>query len=144
MNNFDYELYLQEQEDYLDANKDLFVFDNPHPQGLLVADCVKRAITIATNSQYEQIALALNRHKKSTNAKTFNQSKNWINFIVQNYQAEKLTGFQRLKLGEFAKQNPNGTYIVKVRRHCVAVVNGKIHDTWNSSFKAVCQVFKIK
>jgi hypothetical protein len=144
MNEFDYAAYLQEEQEYLNSNKDLFVFNNPHPQQLLVSDCVKRSITIATNSNYEDIALALNRFKKLTKTKKFNERKNWVKYILKEHKATKVVGFNNMKLGEFAKQNPNGSYVVSVRKHCVAVVNGKIHDTWNCSFKAVCQIFKIK
>ncbi len=144
MKDFDYDLYLAEEQQYLEDNKDLFVFSNPHPEGCLVGDCVKRAITIATNSNYQDVALGLNRFKRLINAKKFNERKNWIKYLLEQYKATKLNGYKNIKLGDFAKANPQGNYIIKVRKHCVAVVNGKVYDTWNSSFKAVCQVFKVK
>jgi hypothetical protein len=144
MKDFDYDLYLMEEQAYLEDNKDIFVFANPHPDGCLVGDCVKRAITIVTDIDYKDVAINLNRYKKVSKAKVFNETKNWTKYLVSEHKAIKLSGFNNMKLGDFAKANPKGRYIVKVRKHCVAVINGKVYDTWNSSFKAVCQVFKIK
>lgn len=141
---FDYELYLLEEKAYKEQNADLFQYTNPHPQGCLVGDCVKRAITIATGTDYNQVSLELNRHKKLTGAKVFNENKNWESYVTKVAKAKKVTGWANTKVGEFCKQNKTGRFILSIRKHVVAVVDGKILDTWNCSYKAIGKVYKVE
>lgn len=46
-------------------------------------------------------------------------------------------------LKRFAECNPEGIFIVLVRSHLVAVINGKIIDTWDSSDRAVEIAYRI-
>lgn len=46
-------------------------------------------------------------------------------------------------LKRFAECNPEGIFIVLVRSHLVAVINGKIIDTWDSSGRAVEIAYRI-
>ena len=43
-------------------------------------------------------------------------------------------GTTRPTVDIFAKDHPNGTYIVNVANHEVAVVDGKYYDTWDSGW----------
>lgn len=36
-------------------------------------------------------------------------------------------------IGQFAEDNPNGTYIVATGTHAVCVENGKVKDNWDST-----------
>lgn len=144
MEEFDYARYLEEEKRYINQNYDLFVFNNPHPKGCLVGDCVKRAITIATGIDYREVSLELNRYKKETGSKRFNDQNNWKKFVNKKLKLTKVTGWTWTKLGEFCKQNPKGKFIISIRKHLVAVVDGKINDTWNCSFKAINEVFKVE
>lgn len=46
-------------------------------------------------------------------------------------------GTKRPTVDSFAKDHPHGTFIVKVARHVVAVVNGKYYDTWDSGDRSL-------
>jgi len=46
-------------------------------------------------------------------------------------------GTKRPTIQQFAASHPTGTYIVKVSRHVVAVVDGKFYDTWDSGSKSM-------
>ena len=140
---FDYEEYLEQEKMYHEENPELFVYYNPHPEGKEVNDCVKRSLTKATGKDYKEIQLELNRYKKITKAKTFNERKNWVPFVEKVIKAKKLSGYLNMKIGEFCKENPKGTYIIKCRKHTVTVVDGKIYDTWNSTFKAINRVWEV-
>lgn len=141
---FDYDEYLQEQELYLSENEHIFAYYNPHPDNKHVGDCVKRALTKATGWDYHDVQLALNRYKKVTKTKVFNEAKNFVPFIEKELEGKKLPQYRNVKVGEFAKQHQSGAFVAKVRRHVVAVVDGKVYDTWNSSFKAITKVWQIK
>jgi hypothetical protein len=141
---FEYEQYLMEQESYIENNKYLFIYTNLHPNECLVGDCVKRAIAMASGIDYKEVALELNRHKKITKTKVYNENKNWESYVKTKLQGTKLPQWRNVKVGEFAKQNPKGKFIIGIRKHLTAVVNGKIYDTWNCSFKAINKVWSIK
>ena len=140
---FDYNEYLIEQEHYLQQNEHLFRYTNPHPNDKSVGDCVKRAITLCSNQPYETVALELNRYKKVTKAKNYNERGNWVPYIEKVLHWQKLNGYQNVKVCEFAKQKPYGTYLIKVRGHLTTVKNGLILDTWHCGFKAINRVWKI-
>lgn len=141
---FDYNEYLKEQDQYLIENEHLFEYVNPHPQGKLVGDCVKRAITLASNRDYKEVQLELNRYKKVTKAKKFNEDKNWVKYVERKMMWQKLSGYRNMKVGEFAKMHPKGTYLLTTRKHLTTVKDGKVLDTWNPSFKAIGRVWKVK
>lgn len=48
-----------------------------------------------------------------------------------------------VKLRDFARSNNEGIYIVLVRGHLAAVINGKIVDTWDSGGREVEIAYKI-
>ena len=44
----------------------------------------------------------------------------------------------------FATEHPIGIFIVRVRGHVFAIINGVIHDNFDSSLKRIKRVWKIK
>ena len=46
-----------------------------------------------------------------------------------------------LKVKEFIKAYPLGTYLVTVRAHAIAIINGKIIGNWNDDQKINREVF---
>jgi hypothetical protein len=140
---FNYEEYLSDQKSYLEENSHIYEFTNPHPDNKLVGDCVKRAITICSNMDYQSVQIELNRYKKVTKAKVFNENKNWVPFIEKFLNWKKIQGFQNMKVGDFAKANPKGTYFISVRKHTTTVKDGKVLDTWNCSYKAINRIWKV-
>lgn len=46
-------------------------------------------------------------------------------------------GSTRPTVEKFAKEHPNGTYIVSLSHHVVAVVDGTFYDTWDSGEKCL-------
>lgn len=46
-------------------------------------------------------------------------------------------GSKRPTVESFAKDHPKGTYYLNVANHCVAVVDGKYFDTWDSGYKSL-------
>ena len=55
---------------------------NPHPQGLRVGDCVKRACVLASGINYHDIAIMLNRYKKETGSVKFNGNDDIANLDI--------------------------------------------------------------
>lgn len=117
---------------------------NPHPQGKNVGDCVKRAITIASEINYHDIAIMLNRFKKETRTHKFNNGDNWKPFVEQVLLGEKNQGDMqhefyghRYTVSDFARYWDNCKSILRCSKHIVATKDGYFYDTWDSGFKGV-------
>lgn len=127
----------------------MYKYLNVHPEGKRVGDCVKRAITTATGFPYESISLALNRYKKKTGAKTYNEwHNNVVPFMEERLGAEKksfpaVKGMKRMDGETFCKMYSKGTYILQFAGHVAACVDGIIYDTWNPSAKCVYTAHRI-
>ena len=126
----------------------MYQFCNVHPKGLLVPDCVKRAITKTADMDYHEVQLQLNRHKKLTGAKTFNEDKNWKSFVENVLNGTKLSfpavkGMPRMNGTRFCKAYPKGRYILSMAGHLSCCIDGVIYDTWDCSEKCVYQAYKI-
>lgn len=51
-------------------------------------------------------------------------------------------GSKRPTVDSFAKDHPEGSFIVTVANHVVAVVDGKYYDTWDSGYKSLYGYFE--
>lgn len=126
----------------------MFKFYNPHPQGKFVDDCVKRAITKATGKDYLEVQRELNRYKKVTKAKEFNENKNWKPYVEKVLGGVKISfpavkGESRMNGYSFPEQYPEGTYLLRMAGHLCCCKDGVIYDTWDCRCKCVYNAWKI-
>ena len=125
----------------------MYEFRNPHPNGKLVGDCVKRAITIATGFDYREVSRELNRIKREIGCHSFNEPdvfKEYMkrhNFSKLSFPAIK--GKSRMNGERFCESYPRGRYILNMAGHLSCCVNGIIYDTWDCSKKCVYNAFKV-
>lgn len=127
----------------------MYQFLNVHPEGKFVADCVKRAITTAAEMDYHDVQLELNRHKKLTGAKTFNEDKNWKSYVAnvlngtwRSFPAKR--GQPRMNGERFCRAYPKGRYILSMAGHLSCCIDGVIYDTWDCTEKCVYGCYEIK
>lgn len=126
-----------------------FNFYNAHPEGKRVGDCVKRAITFVTKMDYHQVQLELNRYKKVTGAKVFNERKNCDSYCENVLKMKKISfpaqsGVARMNGYSFAKSFPKGRYILNMAHHWTACVDGVIYDTWDCRDKCVYTAYHLR
>lgn len=111
-----------------------FVFTNPNEKGIYTIDCVIRALSIATDSTWDEtyvdifIQGYLNKDMPSSN-------KVWGDYL-------KYKGFSRhvvpdtcpdcYTVRDFCQDFPIGTYILGTGSHVIAVKDGNYYDTWDS------------
>lgn len=125
-----------------------FVFCNPHPQGKMVADCVKRAIVVASEINYHDVAIMLNRYRATTGSKKFNNRDNWKDFVVNvlggndNGNMQYANCGQRFQVIDYAR-HVHGKAIVQCSHHIVACKKGNFYDTWNSGEKSIYKAWGI-
>ena len=127
----------------------MYQFLNVHPEGKFVGDCVKRAITTAAQMDYHEVQLELNRHKRLTGAKYFNEDKNWKSYVENVLNGTKLSfpakrGMPRMNGERFCKAYPKGRYILNMAGHLSCCVDGIIYDTWDCSEKCCYTAYEIK
>lgn len=127
----------------------MYTFYNPHPQGKLVSDCVKRAITKATGKPYHDVQLELNRYKKITGSARFNDNTNWKPYVEKVLKDEKISfpavaGKPRMNGERFCKAYPTGTYLLRMAKHLVCCIDGVLYDTWDSSECCVYNAWRIR
>ena len=127
----------------------MYKYYNAHPKGLLVGDCVKRAITVAAQMDYMDVQRELNRYKKVTGAKSFNTDynphkyvENVLHGIKLSFPAEK--GKPRMNGKRFCESHKKGRYILNMAGHWSCCVDGVIYDTWDCSEKCVYTAYKVK
>lgn len=122
-----------------------FLKYNRHPKGLNVKDCMVRSISTAFNKDYLETRRDLNKATKELGY-THYSDHDFIFDYLKDYERlifKATPGKPRLKLAEFAKDHPTGTYVVKVRHHVVAVVDGFVLDSWDSCYLTVYTAWKI-
>ena len=125
----------------------MYEFRNPHPHGKIVGDCVKRAITIATESDYREVSRELNRIKREIECKSFTEKPVYKEYMKR-HNFEKLSfpavkGRPRMNGERFCESYPEGRYILNMAGHLSCCVDGIIYDTWDCSDKCVYNAFKV-
>ena len=108
---------------------------NPNPAGRRVGDCSVRAISKALNIDWEN-AYALITSNGFAMGDMPSSDSVWGSVLRQN-------GFYRKAIPNtcpdcytaenFAKDHPNGTYVLGFGGHVATIVNGNLYDSWNSS-----------
>jgi len=119
-----------------------YQYTNPHPKGIKTReDCVIRAISIATGKDwltvYDELAelgkeLLAPQNDKVTSGAYLDKIGKRINVIVD---GKRLTGKDLTAR--------SGTYVMSQAHHLVAIKNGKVRDTWDSSNRSGYIVWKI-
>lgn len=113
---------------------DSYVHYNANPSNNLVGDCTVRAISAVLDQDWEQtyVDLCLKgflmRDMPSANR------------VWGSYLRDK--GFRRdilpdecpdcYTVRDFCEDHPTGKYILAIQGHVVAVLDGKLYDSWNS------------
>lgn len=120
----------------------MYKYYNPHPKGLSVDDCVKRAIVAVTGRDYAVVQRELNEYKKVTGAKSFNSIKN-LRYVEDILKAKKIPLNKQLTAKEFCQSYPDGRYILDMDEHWSACVDGCLYDTWDCGNKKLNFAYEI-
>ena len=113
----------------------MYSYYNPHPSKNRIGDCVIRALTKVLNKSWHEVYVDLcilgyvicdwGSSNSIWNAYLISQG--FTRDIVSSDCPECYT------IEDFCNEHPQGTYVIGTGTHCVAVVNGCVFDTWNSS-----------
>lgn len=108
---------------------------NPNPRGAKVGDCVVRAISKAIGESWDDVYTGLTfqgfalKDMPSANYVwgEYLKSKGFRRHVIPNNCPQCVT------VGQFAKENNSGVFILGTGTHVVTVVDGVVYDTWDSS-----------
>ena len=122
----------------------MYSYYNANPYKIRVGDCVIRAISKALNQPWEDtyIDLTIQGYLMgdllSSNAVwgAYLKSKGFTRDIVSYDCPECYT------IEDFCNEHPKGTYIIGTGTHAVAVEDGCVFDTWNSSGEVPIYFYK--
>lgn len=111
----------------------MFVKYNANPCGKTTGDCVIRAISIVEDMTWKQVYLSL--CVEGYEECTFGDvNKTWEKYLMDNgYRRFTLPDNKNYKASDFASAHKDGKFILGTGSHVIAVVNGDIVDSWDSS-----------
>ena len=120
----------------------MYIRFNGNPCGLNIGDCVIRAISIVTG---------FDRHKVYAGLCVFgypctiwgNSNAIWADYLQYlGYSRYTVSASDKYTVSDFAADHPKGRYIIGTGKHAVAVVDGDIIDSWDSSNEIPLYYFK--
>lgn len=110
---------------------------NPNPRGLMVDDCTIRAIACIFNKTWEDayaelVTKGYQLYDVPTSQNVFNtylKGKGFVRHIIPNTCPTCYT------VDDFSREHQTGEYILATATHVVAIKDGNIYDSWDSSLE---------
>ena len=104
-------------------------------------DCAVRAAATAGNLPYEKVRAVFAKHGRKPRGLTYLPTS--VAAHRELFQAERVTVAGNLSLAEFTRRYPTGRFIIDVRRHALAVIDGVIHDWSPKPRRQVIRYWKL-
>lgn len=107
---------------------------NPNPAGIRASDCTVRAITIATDEDWNTAYCGITMEGLMMKDMP-SSNKVWGSYLRKKGFRRKMipdTCPDCYTLKQFCEDHPEGMFIVGVQNHVVAVVDGDYFDAWDS------------
>ena len=119
---------------------------NPNPKKRNIGDCTLRAYCAAFGIDWEEaFDLASKIAKENSSMIQYVSDKilqeHFGCTIDEKYNKKTVKGKDRITVNEFALQHPYGKYVLHVRGHLVAVIDGRFYDSWDSGKKKIDTVY---
>ena len=124
-------------------NTSTFTYYNANPKNKITADCIMRAISLATGIEYNKVVMDLAELQCKTGEADpypkYLASLGWIKHAQpRKYDNTKFTGKEFCKfIQKHDVDNPNyplNRVIAHIGgHHIVAIIGGKVHDIWDST-----------
>lgn len=120
-----------------------YVYYNPNPLGILVGDCVIRALAKALKYDWEKVYADL--VLQGFVMKDLPSSNNvWGTYLKEHgFKVRPLpdTCPACYTVDKFANEHRRGTYVVATGTHVVAVEDGDYYDSWDSGNEVITYYF---
>ena len=113
----------------------MYVYYNPNPVGRIVGDCAVRAVSKALDVSWEDAYAMITTNGYRMGDMPSSDSV-WGSVLRQNGFYKQIipnTCPDCYTAGDFARDNPVGTYVLGFGGHTATIVDGKLYDSWDSS-----------
>lgn len=113
----------------------VFIEYNPNPVGRNVGDCAVRAVAKALNTDWETAYVKMASNGFSMGDMPSSDSV-WGAVLRQNGFKKEIipnTCPDCYSAEDFARDNPDGTFVLGFGGHVATIVDGNLYDSWNSS-----------
>lgn len=115
-----------------------YVNYNANPKEINVGDCVIRGIAKFTNQSWDDVYLAIvmqgffDKDMLSSNAvwDRYLRKLGFMKYVIPNTCPDCYT------IADFAKDHPDGKYLLCTGNHVVCVDGGNYYDTYDSGYKS--------
>lgn len=112
----------------------MWKYYNPNPHNKSTGDCVIRAITKVIGADWDTVyvlicaeGFLLKELPPTDNVwRSFLSKNGFHRYMVQDAVIDGYT------VKQFCKENPEGTFLLFVGEHVIAVIDGDYYDTWDS------------
>lgn len=121
-----------------------FVYHNANPLGREVNDCTIRAISLATNSTWDQTYQKLSEFARSQ-AIMPDEVQYIDQYLERNFL--KLCGCKnnfQITVEKFVRDHPKGIYLITMSGHITCCIDGQIYDTFDPSDRLVWGAYLVK
>lgn len=121
-----------------------FCYYNANPLGRKVNDCTVRAISLATNSTWDETYDWLSSYAKEQ-AIMMDEVDYIDEFLEKNFT--KLCGCKnqvKVTIAQFVETHPVGTFLITMNGHITCCINGCIYDTFNPKDRIVWGVYEVR
>lgn len=121
----------------------MFQYYNANPRGRRVNDCTVRAISLATNRSWDETYAELSDFAQAQ--AIMPDEVQYINeyldrrFIKVN---DRFSG-PEMTVGDFARQNPNGIYLITMNGHITCCNGGTLYDTFDPSNRIMWDAYQV-
>ena len=112
-----------------------FIFYNQNPDDLRVGDCVVRAIAKVEDMDWYDVYIELSAQGMEMSDMA-NSNRVWMAYLKDiGYKINLLPPScpDCYTIADFAKDNPKGKYLLATGSHLVALIDGNLFDTYDSS-----------
>lgn len=116
------------------------IYYNPNPKKNRTGDCVVRAMCKAMDKEWDEVYIDLYRIGFELKVMP-NADEAWKEYLIQNgfiyHTIPVKKGSKRPTVSEFAKNNKQGTYVLRVAHHLVTCHEGYYYDSWDSGDRSM-------
>lgn len=109
-----------------------FVYYNANPTGDEILDCVNRAIALATNQDYYEVA-----RKMDLTAELWECERTCLScytHLLDDVWRLRRVYADDMYVGDFADTHPNGIYIVRMSGHLSCIIDSTIYDIFDCRY----------
>lgn len=120
-----------------------FKYYNANPLGRKVNDCTVRAISLATNSDWDSTYDRLSEYAQTQ--AIMPSDVNYIDeFLESNYtKVYTKRDSNRITVEEFLDSNPYGIFLITMNGHITCAIDGCVYDTFNPGKRVIWDVYRI-